>query len=252
MGQIDKGFSPVDFVVLDIDPSHASQQIPPILGRPFLATANATINCRSGVMDVSVMNMRVRCNIFKVSVQPVFEDESECFFVDVIDEMNEEALPAILTSYPLGTCLSRGDLRLCDLGSAIDEMDYSLDFTPYLESSSCVSTYEPLPPLASSPIPPSIVSPPQLELNPLPDSLKYVFLGPKETLPVIISSLLSFDQEEELIRALSDHKGVIGWSMADLKRISRIICMHRIHLEDDAKPIRQMQCRLNPQMKEVV
>ena len=40
--------------------------------------------------------------------------------------------------------------------------------------------------------------------------------------------------------------------MADLKGISPTICMHRIHLEDDAKPVRQMQCGLNPHMKEVV
>jgi hypothetical protein len=28
-------------------------EIPVILGRPFLATANALINCRSGVMKIS-------------------------------------------------------------------------------------------------------------------------------------------------------------------------------------------------------
>ena len=28
--------------------------------------------------------------------------------------------------------------------------------------------------------------------------------------------------------------------------------MHRIHLEDDAKPVRQMQRRLNPHIKEAV
>jgi len=54
-------------------------------------------------MDVSVMNMRVRLNIFKACSQPVLEDESECFFVDVTDEMIEEALPAIL-------CRSIGNL----------------------------------------------------------------------------------------------------------------------------------------------
>jgi len=135
---------------------------------------------------------------------------------------------------------------LFDLGSAIDEMDLTLDSIPHLESSSWVSTFEPLPPLASSPMPPSIVSSPKLELKPLPNSPKYVFLGPKETLPVIISSLLFGDQEKELIHILSDHKGAIGWSVADLKGISPTICVHRIHLEDDAKPVRQMQCRLNP------
>ena len=76
---------PVDFVVLDMGPSHASKQIPLILGCPFLGAANATVICRLRMMGVSVMNMRVRLNIFKFSAQPVFEDESECFFVDLID-----------------------------------------------------------------------------------------------------------------------------------------------------------------------
>jgi len=208
--QIDKRFFPVDFVVLDMDPSKASKQIPLILGRLFLATANATINYRSGVMDVSVMNMRVRLNIFRACSQPVLEDESKCFFIDEIDEIIEEALPAILCNDPLGTYLSDGDLRLFDLESVIYEMDLTLDSIPHLDSSSWVSAYEPLPPLASSLMPSSIMSPPKLELKPLLDSLKYVFLGPKETLPVIISSLLSYDQERELIRVLSEHKGAIG------------------------------------------
>ena len=182
----------------------------------------------------------------------MFEDESKCFFVDVIDDVIKESLPIILSNYPLGTWLCYGDLRLFDVGNTIDEMDSNLDSTPRLESSSRVSSYEPLPPLASSPMLPSVVSPPKLELKPLPHSLKYVFLGPKDTPTIIIFSLLSCDQEEELIRVLSDHKGAIGWSVADLKGISSTIYMHRIHLEDDAKPVRQMQHRLNPHMKEVV
>ena len=40
--------------------------------------------------------------------------------------------------------------------------------------------------------------------------------------------------------------------MADLKGISPSICTHKIYLEEDAKPIRQMQRRLNPKMQEVV
>jgi len=55
-----------------------------------------------------------------------------------------------------------------------------------------------------------------------------------------------------LIRVLFDCKGAIGWSVIDLKGIIHTICMRRIDLEDDAKPIMQIQCRLNPHMKEVV
>jgi len=59
----------------------------------------------------------------------VFEDESEYFFVKVINEMIEEPLPAILSNDPLGTSHCHGDLRLFDLGNTIDEMDSNIDFT---------------------------------------------------------------------------------------------------------------------------
>uniref|UniRef100_A0A2N9GXZ8 Reverse transcriptase domain-containing protein n=1 Tax=Fagus sylvatica TaxID=28930 RepID=A0A2N9GXZ8_FAGSY len=48
------------------------------------------------------------------------------------------------------------------------------------------------------------------------------------------------------------HKGAIGWTIADIKGISPLICTHRIYLEDNVKPSREMQRRLNPNMKEVV
>ncbi len=51
---------------------------------------------------------------------------------------------------------------------------------------------------------------------------------------------------------LGEHKHAIGWSVTDLKGIDPSICMHRIHLKEDAKPTREMQRRLNPNMKEVV
>jgi len=97
-----------------------------------------------------------------------------------------------------------------------------------------VSTYDLLLPLASASRSPFVIFPPKLELKTLPDLFKYVFLGPKEALPVIISSLLSCDQERELIRVLSKYKGAIGSSVTDLKGINPTVCMHRIHLEDDA------------------
>jgi hypothetical protein len=47
--KVDKFYFPVDFIVLDTEPvQNVGVQIPVILGRPFLATANALINCRKG------------------------------------------------------------------------------------------------------------------------------------------------------------------------------------------------------------
>ncbi|CAL8993312.1 unnamed protein product [Prunus brigantina] len=73
-----------------------------------------------------------------------------------------------------------------------------------------------------------------------------------ETLPVIIASDLTSLEEDKLIRVLKEFKSTIGWSIADIKGISPTMCMHRILLEEGAKPTREPQRRLNPNMKEVV
>ena len=41
--------------------------MPIILGRPFLATANAIINCRNGVMQLTFGNMTLELNIFHLN-----------------------------------------------------------------------------------------------------------------------------------------------------------------------------------------
>ncbi|KAJ9180798.1 hypothetical protein P3X46_009005, partial [Hevea brasiliensis] len=83
---------------------------------------------------------------------------------------------------------------------------------------------------------PSVVQAPVLELKPLPEHLKYVYLGENEKLPVIILSNLTKIQEGILIRVLRVHKKVIGWTIADIKGISPSMCKHSILLEDEAKP----------------
>jgi len=99
---------------------------------------------------------------------------------------------------------------------------------------------------------PSSISSPKLELKPFPDNLKYAYLGDNETLPVIISSALTLDQEEKLVKVLRDHSKAIGWTLADLKGLSPTLCSHKITLERDAKPKRDPQRRLNPPMMKVV
>jgi len=119
----------------------------------------------------------------------------------------------------------------------------------------------PIDPLGSGPNPliapseklvPSIVQAPEIELKQLPSHLKYAFLGSNDTLPVIVSSKLSKEQEEKLVNILKEHKEALGWTIADIKGISPSTCMHRILLEEGAKPSRQPQRRLNPPMMEVV
>ncbi|KAL4378104.1 hypothetical protein GQ457_02G030500 [Hibiscus cannabinus] len=99
---------------------------------------------------------------------------------------------------------------------------------------------------------PSIEQPPDLELKPLPEQLKYVYLGNDDTLPVIISSKLQHEQEKQLINMMARHKKAIGWTIVDIKRISPAICSHKILLEEGHNNSIEAQRRLNPTMKQVV
>ena len=66
--KVDKFYYPVDFVVLDTEPiANGPNHVPIILGRPFLATANAIINCRNGVMQLTFGNMTLKLNFFHLS-----------------------------------------------------------------------------------------------------------------------------------------------------------------------------------------
>ena len=78
------------------------------------------------------------------------------------------------------------------------------------------------------------------------------FLGTGETFRVVISSSLTKEQETTLLEVLHMYRQAIGWTIADIKGIDSSVCTHRIFLEDNVKPSRQPQRRLNPNMKEVV
>ena len=54
------------------------------------------------------------------------------------------------------------------------------------------------------------------------------------------------------MKTLKKHCAAIGYTLDDLKGISPTLCLHKIKVEKDAKPVRDPQRRLNPKMKEVV
>ena len=84
--QVDKFIYPVDFIVLETEPVvNNYKPIPIILGRPFLATANALINCKNGLMNLSFGNMTPELNVFNMCRQPNEENENK----DEIDEQKE-------------------------------------------------------------------------------------------------------------------------------------------------------------------
>ena len=86
--QVDKFYYPVDFLMLDTElVAVGANYVPIILGRPFLATSNAIINCRNGVMKLTFGNMTLELNIFHLSkkhMHAVEEGPEEVCFIDTI------------------------------------------------------------------------------------------------------------------------------------------------------------------------
>ena len=102
--QVDKFYFPVDFVVLDTQPVvNQGTQFPVILGRPFLATTNAIIHCKGGLMTLSFGNMTVNLNIFNV-IKEIGDEEDVCE-VHMIDSVVQNYVGNVSYDDPLMSCL---------------------------------------------------------------------------------------------------------------------------------------------------
>ena len=89
--QVDRFYYPVDFVVLDTEPvAVGANHVPIILGKPFLATSNAIINCQNGVMQLTFGNMTLELNIFHLSKRHMHSEEDDYEEVCIIDTILEE------------------------------------------------------------------------------------------------------------------------------------------------------------------
>jgi len=83
--QVDKFIYLVDFIVLDTQLVEECNSFSVILGHLFLATSNALINCRNGLMKLSFGNMTLKMNIFNICKQP--GDENDSHEVNVIEKL---------------------------------------------------------------------------------------------------------------------------------------------------------------------
>ena len=235
--QVDRFYYPVDFVVLDTEPVVVGpNHVPIILGRPFLATSNAIINCRNGVMQLTFGNMTLELNIFHLGKRHMHSEEDDfeevCILDTILEEQaNQQQVQDILTS-ELSECLIEQN-EFQEMSLVQGYWRRRIEILPLLTGN------EPTEPL-------------QIELKPLPTELKYAFLEANEQCPVVISSLLTTAQEHNLLHLLKKNKQALGWKISDLKGINPSICTHHTYLEEESKAVRQPQRRLNPHLQEVV
>ena len=85
----------------------------------------------------------------------------------------------------------RENYKTCDIEDAMSPYDTSVAFECDAEVAEIT---------LGSKMLPSVEQPPILELKPLPSHLKYVYLERDGKLPVIISALLTDEQEQKLLQ----------------------------------------------------
>nr|KAJ0202196.1 hypothetical protein LSAT_V11C600327700 [Lactuca sativa] len=234
-------YYPVDFLMLDTVSTYKESQPSIILGRPLLTAINAQINCRTGAMDISFGNRKLRIDIFNTF--PNSPSDYECYHVDVVDDLVHQFTLKILHPDPLEFFLSNDRDEVLELDD-IKMVEEAFENVIEQERPPWSYQVEKLPTSFSDPLKPSLEEPPSLELKTLPSHHRYSFLGSKENLPITISFDLTCPQEEALLKVLSKYKGAIGWTIADLKGI--------IPATSREKPSRDAQRRLNPNLREVV
>ena len=127
--KVENFYYPVDFIILNIEPTlHPSANIPIILGRPFLATTNALINCRNGRMKITFGSMTAELNIFNVNPQQLVDEE--CEYVNFIEaapqeEFDNHCYPDPFATLPVNSMVSnelKPTAKIFDSSSLLDSL----------------------------------------------------------------------------------------------------------------------------------
>ena len=67
-----------------------------------------------------------------------------------------------------------------------------------------------------------------------------------------IGAHLTLSQEEQLIALLNKYHKAFAWEYTDMPKIHQETCTHHIYTDDNIRPLRQPQRKMNPILKEIV
>eukprot|EP00253_Pinus_taeda_P023379 PITA_23379 len=210
---------PVDFMILT--PKSNLGGHPLILGRPWLATVDGFISCRSGDMYISNCNWTKKFNLYppakaikEVGDNEWVDDEDTIQLVITITEISED-------SQILNT------LENFETSSEYDHTQFQLDSDIEYLSSRQMSLYS---------------------MEEFSSSTIEIFPG--KTLN--INKNLEKSQQEELTKILQKKFTAFAWEYNDMKGIDPKTCIHHIYIEENSRPIIQPRRRMNPNLREIV
>src|SRR3954468_24565673 len=147
-----------------------------------MATAGAKVDVKTRTLTMTVLGDTIEFQIFKATRYP--DEASECLMIDVLDKPIQKTFQGSCSHDPLDlvltnkSCMSINYLHDPLTRDVLRDMIASLEITPPY-SNMFRQKFESLP-ASNSKLLPSILQAPDLELKPLPEHLKYIFLGEKE------------------------------------------------------------------------
>jgi hypothetical protein len=221
---------PTDSFVID---AYHSNHDHIILGKPFFKLVDAVLDAGKGKVTINLNGNKYAYNFLRVSKHhspfPPEDEEVEevgsfCFV---------EILRAPLQRAMENQCNDQQDEELQEATKGLEPQDGSVE-KEKIEEIGDIKPKEP--------------KVPEVDLKPLPNELKYEFLGLYKTYPVIVSDELSPEENEKLLNLLKKHRKVIGYSTNGLKGLSPAFCTHRIPMEDQCKTIVDHQRRITHAM----
>ena len=188
--KVENLYYPVDFIILDIEPTlHLSANIPIILVRPFLTTANVLINCRNGRMKITFGSMTTELNIFNVNPQQLVDEK--CEYVNFIEAAPQEKFNKNYFSDPFET-LFVDSIVSNELKPATKLFEYSLlDSLQILEEEQVIEAKNPPRSKKKSLLTHSDA--PKLRLKKTPKGLPLASIEPHATSAVEVPSKESVD-----------------------------------------------------------
>ncbi|XP_022881019.1 uncharacterized protein LOC111398335 [Olea europaea var. sylvestris] len=192
-----------------------------------LQLADRSIKFLMGIIEDILV--KVTFNVFSAIKYPIESDS--CLRIDMVDLTVEETF---ILEHPQDH-LENLLVYSRDKTSTIEEVSqiaYIMKSAPPIRR----IQFEELGSGPSKPLP-SVQKVPILELKQLPSHLRYAYLGESSTLAVIIANEMTELEEQRLLRVLTEYKIAIGWSIANIRGISPSICMHKILMEEEYKPI---------------
>ena len=175
-------------------------EVPIILGRPFMSTASCVVDMGKGKLELSVEDQKISFDLFAAMKHP---DDREAY---VEEEKVEQEIDSMASAMVLRSPLEKELDNNVECLVSEDEGEV-LAFTEELDGPEDKSVgpviFEEL--KNSRPI-----EKPKVELKTLPAYLKYVFLEDNEAKLVIIRTSLQKKEEDQLVRILKRHKAAIG------------------------------------------